>query len=147
QINPDDYQSLSLQSMAYQRLGRTADALASQRQSLQRVEKHLELHPEDTRALYLGANAFAGLGAREKSLEWTHRALALEPEDSGVLYNVGCNYALLGEPEKALQCLEKAVGLGFGHKEWLANDSDLDSLRTHPRFQALLEKLTHPGEA
>lgn len=147
EINPDDYQAPSLQSMAYQRLGRAADALASQRRSLQRVEKHLELHPEDTRALYLGANSLAGLGAREKSMEWTRRALALEPEDSGVLYNVGCNYALLGQSEEAIRCLEKAVGLGFGHKEWLANDTDLDSLRPNPRFQALLEKLTHPGES
>ncbi|MGH9510373.1 MAG: TPR end-of-group domain-containing protein, partial [Terriglobales bacterium] len=129
------------------RMGRTAEALAAQRQSLQRVEKHLELHPEDTRALYLAGNAFAGLGAREKALDLTRRARALEPEDSGVLYNVGCNYALLGESEEAMRCLEKAVGLGFGHKEWLANDTDLDSLRSNPRFQTLLEKLAHAGEA
>lgn len=147
EINPDDYQALSLQSMAYHRLGRTEDALAAQRESLHRVEKHLEMHPEDVRALYLAGNAFAGLGASEKALDLTRRALALEPEDPGVLYNIACNYALLNRPDEGIQCLEKAVSLGFGHKEWLANDSDLDSLRPNPRFQTLLDKLTHAGEA
>ncbi len=40
-----------------------------------------------------------------------------------------------------MDCLEKAIKYGFGHKEWVENDSDLNSLRSHPRFQALLETL------
>jgi hypothetical protein len=43
--------------------------------------------------------------------------------------------------EDALTCLDKAVGNGFGHREWLENDSDLDSLRAEPRFEALIKKL------
>ena len=41
--------------------------------------------------------------------------------------------------DKALDCLEKAVFHGYGHKEWIRHDSDLDSLRELPRFQKLLE--------
>jgi hypothetical protein len=29
----------------------------------------------------------------------------------------------------------------MGQKEWIENDSDLDPLRNHPRFQALLQRL------
>jgi hypothetical protein len=58
-----------------------------------------------------------------------------------VLYNVACIYALGGKPQEALDCLDKAVRNGFGHREWLENDSDLDSLRQDPRFEALLKRL------
>jgi hypothetical protein len=30
---------------------------------------------------------------------------------------------------------------GFGHREWIEHDPDLDSLRGHPRYQALLSRL------
>ena len=81
------------------------------------------------------------LGQGERGLEWASRALAMDPEDSGVLYNVACAYALQGQTEQAIGVLEKAIQNGFGHKQWLENDSDLDSLRGHPRFQAVLARL------
>jgi hypothetical protein len=43
--------------------------------------------------------------------------------------------------EDAMTCLSQAIENGFGHKEWLEHDSDLDSLRGDPRFKALLKKL------
>jgi hypothetical protein len=69
------------------------------------------------------------------------RALALDSEDSVVLYNVGCVYPLTGETEKALDCRERAVKNGSGHREWIEHDSDLASLREHPRFKALLASI------
>jgi adenylate cyclase len=65
----------------------------------------------------------------------------IEPDDPGVLYNVACNYSLLGRPEEAIECLEKAIANGFGFKQWIEHDSDLDPIRSHPRFQSLLKKL------
>ena len=52
-----------------------------------------------------------------------------------------CIYALLGDAEKAIDCLEKAVE-SFINWDWLAHDADLDLLRSHPRFQQLLQKRT-----
>ena len=83
----------------------------------------------------------AGLGQRDRALEWTQRALAADPEDPGVLYNVTCIYALLGQSEEAVDCLEKAVNNGLRDKRWIEHDSELDSLRSLPRFQALLARL------
>jgi serine/threonine protein kinase len=34
-----------------------------------------------------------------------------------------------------------AIQSGFGHKEWLEKDTDLDCLRKLSQFQALIEKL------
>ena len=138
-INPDDYQSAILVASVYVTLGRKAEADAARRRGLAVAEKHLVMHPDDARALYLGAVCLSQFGERDRALEWTRRALAADPEDSGVLYNVACGLALLGQDDEALQCLENAVKLGFGHKAWLEHDSDLNSLRGNPRFQALLK--------
>jgi hypothetical protein len=43
--------------------------------------------------------------------------------------------------DQTLDCLEKAIRNGFGHREWIENDPDLVSLRTLPRFSALLQGL------
>jgi tetratricopeptide (TPR) repeat protein len=103
------------------------------------VERHVELYPEDARALYLGAGSSLLIGDRDRCLEWLARALAIDPEESAILYNVACTYSLMGETDQAIDLLEKAVRNGFGHKEWIENDPDLASLRDHSRFQALIQ--------
>jgi serine/threonine protein kinase/Tfp pilus assembly protein PilF len=139
-VKPDDYQAPQLLSMVYQGLGRKEDALAASRRGWQLAEKHLELHPDDARALYLGANALCQLGERARSLDWARRALAIDPEDCGILYNVACVYAQQGKTEEAIDCLNKAVSHAYWYKRWALHDSDLDSLRSHPRFQALMDQ-------
>jgi Flp pilus assembly protein TadD len=115
--------------------------LATLRRGLEVAQRHLELNPDDVRALYLGAGALMQLGERARGLEWNRRAQAMDSEDPAVLYNVACGFANAGEIEEALACIEKAIQNGFGHKEWLENDSDLDPLRAEPRFQAMLQRL------
>jgi tetratricopeptide (TPR) repeat protein len=137
-LNPDDYQALSLLVAVYHGLGRTAEAAATQRRALLLTERHIDSHPDDPRALYLGAGILARIGDHGKSFEWATRALAIDPEETSILYNVACVYALLGRTEDALNCLGKVMELGTFYKNWAAKDSDLDSLRTDPRFQALL---------
>ncbi len=140
-VRPEDYQTPILVASSLHRLGRTAEAEAMLRRGVQTAEKHVELNPDDARALCLGAIGYMQLGEPAKALDWAERGLAVDPEDSGVLYNVACVYALSGKTEDALACLDKAVRNGFGHREWLENDSDLDSLRRDSRFEALLRKL------
>jgi hypothetical protein len=40
--------------------------------------------------------------------------------------------------EDALACLEKVMVHGTFYKNWAAKDSDLDNVRSDPRFQAPL---------
>jgi hypothetical protein len=58
-----------------------------------------------------------------------------------LLYNVACNYAQLGRNSDALVALEQAVDRGYGDKSWMEHDSDLDALRSEPRYQALLQRM------
>jgi serine/threonine protein kinase/Tfp pilus assembly protein PilF len=140
-VRPDDFQALFLMSSALHSLNRAADADAALRLGVQRAESHLELNPDDARAWYLGAGAVVQLGDPERGVEWAQRALAIDPDDPGVLYNVACTYANLGRIDDAVTCLEQAIENGFGHREWLDHDSDLDPLHGNPRFEALRARL------
>ena len=141
EVRPEDYHGPIFLGLAYTGLGSKAKAKAARRQALEIIEKHLELNPDDARAHYLGANALIQLGEGNRGLEWARRALAIDPGDAMILYNVGCIYALSEEIEEAIDYLEKSVKAGATNKEWIEHDSDLDSLRDHPRFQALLEQM------
>jgi len=140
-LRPEDYQSSNQLAACYVSLGREADAREAYRRVVAAAEKTLELHPEDGRALYMGAAALSALGDAERGLRWADRALVLEPEEPVTLYNVGCFYVLQGDTDKAIDCLERSVRHGFVHKDWIQHDPDLNPLRTLPRFQALVESL------
>jgi TolB-like protein/Tfp pilus assembly protein PilF len=140
-VRPEDYQAIYLSAEALMKLRRREEALDAARHGLDVADAHLELNPDDARAWYLSAGALMRLGQRDQALERARRALAIDPEDPAVLYNVACVYALAGSSEEALDQLDKAIQNGFGHRDWLENDSDLDSIRDEPRFQTLLRKL------
>jgi non-specific serine/threonine protein kinase len=141
EVRPEDYQAPSMLAMAYAGSGLPNKAQATNRRALDVIRKHLDLNPDDARAVYLGAAVMCKLGQSQESLEWAGRALKMDPEDPWVLYNVACTYALQERPEVAVDCLEKAVEQGMGERRWFENDPDLNSLRDNSRFKALLERM------
>lgn len=140
-VRPEDFQAPLLCAQIYDDLGRHEEAAATRRRGIALVEQHLRWNPDDSRATYMAANGLAALGEREQSRQWAERALAMQPNDPMLLYNVGCIYSLLGLSGEALECLEKAVHLGLTQRGWFERDSNLDAVRAHPRFQALLDRL------
>jgi non-specific serine/threonine protein kinase len=137
-VRPEDYQTRVALGACYAALDRVADSQAAYRQSMQVIERHLELHPDDNRAVYMCAIAWCRVGEGERGLEWGRRALGMNPGDPHACYNVACVFALVGKSEQAVDLLEKAIAAGFFFKDWARTDPDLNSLRAHPRFQALL---------
>ena len=69
-----------------------------------------------------------GLAALDDSDAWQGRTL----------YNLACFYALHDKPKRALTLLETTMKLSPNLIEWSKQDSDLDSLRELPEFQALV---------
>jgi serine/threonine protein kinase/Tfp pilus assembly protein PilF len=140
-IRPEDFQAPILLAQAYDSLGDTANADSWYRRGVQILGERMELNPDDTRALILGAVALARLGERERSLDMANRALSVDPDDSALLYNVACVYASLNENERAIEVLERAIDRGFGQREWIETDPDLKSIRGTPRYEALLKAM------
>jgi serine/threonine protein kinase/Tfp pilus assembly protein PilF len=140
-VNPDDYQTPHFLAMALRALGRPEEGRAADLRGLRVVERHVQMHPDDSRALLFGATQHLQAGHREKCLEWVGRALAITPDEPITFYNAACNYSLAGEVEEAIRCLEKAITSGMAQKDWIAHDSDLDPIRGHPRFQELLRRM------
>jgi tetratricopeptide (TPR) repeat protein len=58
------------------------------------------------------------------------------------MYNIACGFSRLNDNDNALFWLERAFALGFDQVELLKNDSDLDPLRSDPRFDAMVRKLS-----
>ncbi len=141
QANPHDYQSPLLVAQSYADLGYQTEAEASRRRGIRLAEERLKTNPDDVRALYMGANGLVALGECERGLEWAAQALAMEPDEPMVLYNVACIQALAGKHEAALDSLDKAVRSGLTEKGWLEHDSNLDPLRSHPRYLELIRLL------
>ncbi len=140
-LRPEDYQTPSLLAQTYSAMGKTAESRNTRLQAVRIIEHHLELYPDDTRALYLGATSLPYLGRTHEAQVWADRVVALDPDDPAVLYNVACTYSQLGLVDKALDCLEKATLYGAGHRPWVEKDPDLDPIRNHPRFAAILTRI------
>jgi tetratricopeptide (TPR) repeat protein len=141
EVNPADYQATIYLAQAYASLGRKHDEMKARLSSLELIERHLEMNPHDTRALYIGANQLSNVGEQEKGLEMAERALGQDENEPIVLYNVACFFAMQGNLDRALELLTGAIEGGWGDRAWLETDSDLDALRSDDRFIALLEKM------
>lgn len=93
-------------------------------------------------ALVLLGDAYTRNGDYEKGLEMDLRLSRLKPNNKLIHYNLACSYALTGQKDKALTNLHKAVELGYCDVDQLRQDRDLDALKSDPRFQTIVKKLS-----
>jgi Flp pilus assembly protein TadD len=140
-LRPEDFLAPVFLSAVLDDMGLKAEAEAATARAMKLVEERLELNPDDARATNLGAAMMAKAGDRDRAVDYIQRSLAIDSEDSQMLYNIACSYALIGMSEAALSSLETAVDKGFGFKEWLEHDTDLDSIRATARFQAIAQAM------
>lgn len=85
--------------------------------------------------------ALHALGRYQEAVSAHQKASEFAPVRATALYNLGCAHALLGNKDQALLELTKAVDSGFRTVQQFEQDSDLDSLRDHPRYTALITML------
>ncbi|QFY62075.1 tetratricopeptide repeat protein [Rhizobium grahamii] len=142
EIRPDDYLSPIHLMSACRSLGLQAERERWARIGIERAERALEDHPENAGPAHRGALALAHMGESERAKEWLKRAQAIDPDDIVAQYNIACVYALLDERETALDLLEALLPQSSCYQIlWFKHDSDLDSVRDHPRFQAMLDAI------
>ncbi|TGQ09801.1 MULTISPECIES: winged helix-turn-helix domain-containing protein [unclassified Mesorhizobium] len=139
QLLEADHWALLIAADCYRLLGRHDELGVASRRALERAEREIALHPDNARALSLGAIALAHLGEKERAEEWAARALTIEPDDMRDYHNIACAFAQMGEPDRALDlletCLPKAHLLA-----WIKREPELMPLHGHPRYQALIAR-------
>ena len=64
-----------------------------------------------------------------------------DPDDAAITYGIACLHGQFGNVDLALDYLEQAIEAGFGHKDWIENDPDLNTVHRHPRFAQVLSKI------
>ena len=55
------------------------------------------------------------------------------------MYNIGCANAMMGNKDAAFEWIEKSYEAGFNVGDYVRGDSDLNSLRSDPRFKRYLD--------
>ena len=137
-LRTDDAVSVALAGNSYQSLRDDERANVWCREGVRRATKYLELNPDDTRVLQMGAGCCVQLGEVEQGEVWIKKCLEIAPDDVAVLHNAGCFYAAAGDVDRALDIFERRFELGDAYLDWIDNDSDFDSIRDHPRFRKMI---------
>jgi hypothetical protein len=74
-------------------------------------------------------------------MKWIKPLAATERDEPHLLYGIACLYSMTGKIEESIYYLEKAFEVGFAHRRYLEKDGDFDPIRSHPGYQALIQKL------
>lgn len=80
-------------------------------------------------------------GDYQAAADLLERYLAEHPTDPTQLYNAACAYALLAERDRSASYLIRAVQAGYKDFNHLVRDPDLESIREHPKYLAVVEAL------
>ncbi len=76
-----------------------------------------------------------------RAADLIERYLARTPNDAVMLYNGACAYARLGRRDKAATYLMRAVDAGLRDLDEIATEPDLEGIRDHPTFVALVQRV------
>jgi hypothetical protein len=110
-------------------------------------ERVVKANPSDWRAWFRLGVASGSQGHWPRAIEAYRIADA-----SGAVpprfarYNLACAFARSGQPDSALATLQRLVAAGYRQVDPLANDPDLASVRSDPRFAAVLARAKHNVE-
>jgi adenylate cyclase len=140
-LAPNDYRYTVYTIQEYQALGdKDGERLALAR-TWPVIDRHLQINPDDVKALGHGAGVLALLGRSEECKSLVARAFQLRPDDVTNLVNLSCASMLNRDVDTALDMLERAVANGAGDKEWMLQDNDLKPLHGNPRFENLIANM------
>ena len=136
-----DYLAAGLLVSCYKATGDAEGVRRAAKRALARTERIVALEPDNGSAMSYAVGALAALGESERAKEWAERALLLDPDNLNLRYNFACTLVVdLHEFEAALDLLEPAFKqLRIEAVNWAKTDPDLDLIRGHPRFSAMLQ--------
>ncbi|MBI5691770.1 MAG: hypothetical protein HZC55_16925 [Verrucomicrobia bacterium] len=108
-------------------------------------ESVLRRSPHYVQVVELLGGLYTRQGRIADGLRMDRKLVRLQPTNPTAHYNLACSLALSKRRSDALRVLHRAVALGYRDLDWMQQDPDLDPLKDHPEFQALLETLNRPS--
>ena len=108
------------------------------RRTLEECERVLAQDPSNGAAISFAVGALAAMGEAGRAKDWIDRALLIDPDNLNMRYNFACALSVLGETDKALDMLEASLKNARGSLGMAEVDRDLDNIRSHPRYQAMI---------
>jgi hypothetical protein len=108
---------------------------------IQFMEGIVRRDPQYIEALQLLGDHYTQRGKFHDGLKVDEQLSRLEPGNPLVFYNLACSYSLTGAVDLAASALDKALALGYRDFKWLAKDPDLRTLRKHPVFRSIEDKI------
>jgi adenylate cyclase len=135
-----DFRSAGMLVSSYGALGDKEGARRAARRALERCEKIVAVEPDNGSAMGFAVGSLAALGEAERAKEWAERALLLDPDNINLRYNFACSLITdLHDYDAALDLLApRFETMSIEVLNWVKTDPDLDPVRDHPRFKAML---------
>lgn len=136
-----DWHNPSMLITCYNAMGDKVQMRKAARTALERAKTALAQDPTNGAAISVGAQVLAMCGEEDRAKEWIQRGLLLDPDNLSMRYNLACALVVeIKDSNAALDVLEPFFEQVKSpiHVKHLAADPDLDSLRDHARFKAML---------
>jgi len=135
-LNPHDDAAYNNRAILYKKLGHHEAALADYAEAIR-------LNPQNAMAYSNRANFYLQQKLFDLALKDCDQSIQISSQYAPAYYNRACAWALQGQIESALRDLRQAFELDKAqgsteHVTLAQTDSDFDSLRELPAFQALL---------
>jgi adenylate cyclase len=144
--NESDIWSVGMLLPVYSALGDKAGEAEAARRVLARTEPIIRREPNHGSAIGYAVSALMILGEFDRARELMSRALILDPDNMNMRYNFACALIVYAhDHDGALDLFEPLFErlISRALLNWSRNDPDIDPIRGHPRFLAMMAK----GEA
>ena len=103
------------------------------------LERAVKAAPEDLRVRMSLGWCYKRTGRLDLAIESLEAALAIDPNEAVLRYNLACYLSLAGHRRRALRQLGEALAIDPRYRELIDAESDFDSIRSDPEFQALCD--------
>src|SRR4029450_13240703 len=135
-----DYMAAGMLVSCHTAIGDKEGARRAARRAPNRCEKIVAAEPDNGSAMGFAVGALAALGEAERAKEWAERAILFDPDNTNLRYNFACSLITdLHDFDAALDMLgPRFETMPIEVLNWVKTDPDLDPVRDHPRFKAML---------
>jgi adenylate cyclase len=139
QLAESDYTHPGLLASCFAEIGDMASSRRASEVAISRAEKLLADEPENGAAMGYVALSLGQIGEGDRANAWIRRGLVLDPKNFFMRASFVCAFALLKQIDHALDQLEPLLaGADTKWLNWAKTDIDLDPLRDHSRFVAMI---------